>query len=87
LETKVLSKLNEPIRYSSALDAKLWDLIRSVKAHGFEGLVAKRKSSRYELGLRTGEWVKMRVNAGQELLIGGYTPSPKNFDALVIGYY
>jgi ATP-dependent DNA ligase len=31
--------------------------------------------------------MKMRVNAGQELVIGGYTPSPKNFDALVIGYY
>jgi bifunctional non-homologous end joining protein LigD len=29
----------------------------------------------------------MRVNAGQELVIAGYTPSPKNFDALVIGYY
>ena len=24
---------------------------------------------------------------GQELVIAGYTPSPKNFDALVIGYY
>jgi bifunctional non-homologous end joining protein LigD len=29
----------------------------------------------------------MRVNAGQELVIAGYTPSPKNFDALVVGYY
>jgi bifunctional non-homologous end joining protein LigD len=29
----------------------------------------------------------MRVNQGQELVIGGYTPSLKNFDALVIGYY
>jgi bifunctional non-homologous end joining protein LigD len=29
----------------------------------------------------------MRVNLGQEFVIGGYTPSPKNFDALVIGYY
>jgi ATP-dependent DNA ligase len=29
----------------------------------------------------------MRVNQGQELVIGGYTPSPKNFDALVVGYY
>jgi hypothetical protein len=27
----------------------------------------------------------MRVNQGQELVIGGYTPSPKNFDALEIG--
>jgi hypothetical protein len=31
--------------------------------------------------------MKMRVNQGQEFVIGGYTPSPKNFDALVIGYY
>jgi ATP-dependent DNA ligase len=29
----------------------------------------------------------MRVNQGQEFAIAGYTPSPKNFDALVIGYY
>ena len=29
----------------------------------------------------------MRVNQGQELVIGGYTPTPKNFDALVLGYY
>ena len=41
LETKVLPKLDEPIRYSAALDASLPDLIRSVKAHGFEGLVGK----------------------------------------------
>jgi bifunctional non-homologous end joining protein LigD len=29
----------------------------------------------------------MRVNQGQEFVIGGYTPAPRNFDALVIGYY
>jgi bifunctional non-homologous end joining protein LigD len=29
----------------------------------------------------------MRVNQGQEFVIAGYTPSAKNFDALVIGYY
>jgi bifunctional non-homologous end joining protein LigD len=29
----------------------------------------------------------MRINQGQEFVIGGYTPSPKNFDALIFGYY
>ena len=29
----------------------------------------------------------MRVNRGQEFVIGGYTPSLKNFDALIFGYY
>jgi ATP-dependent DNA ligase len=87
LEKKVLPKLAEPIRYSPELKASLQDLIESVKAQGFEGLVAKRRDSKYEPGLRTGAWQKMRVNQGQELVIGGYTPSAKNFDALVIGYY
>jgi bifunctional non-homologous end joining protein LigD len=29
----------------------------------------------------------MRINQGQEFVIGGYTRSPKNFDALIFGYY
>ena len=87
LEKRILPKLAEPIRYSPELEADLPSLIKAVKDQGFEGLVAKRRSSRYEPGQRSGAWMKMRVNQGQELVIGGYTPSPKNFDALIIGYY
>jgi bifunctional non-homologous end joining protein LigD len=87
LEDRVLPKLDEPIRYSPELQANLKTLIQSVKARGFEGLVAKRRDTKYEPGLRTGAWEKMRVNQGQELAIGGYAPSLRNFDALVIGYY
>ena len=87
LEEHVLPNLAEPIRYSPVLEAKLEDLIRSVKAQGLEGLVAKRGNSKYEPGQRSGAWQKMRVNQGREFVIAGYTPSPKNFDALVIGYY
>ena len=87
LRTKVLSKLEEPIRYSATLDATLPDLIRSVREQGLEGLVAKRCNSIYEAGQRSGAWRKMRINRGQEFVIGGYTPSPKNFDALIFGYY
>jgi bifunctional non-homologous end joining protein LigD len=56
LEKKVLPKLAEPIRSSPALKASLADLIRSVKQQGFEGLVAKRRDSKYQPGLRTGAW-------------------------------
>jgi bifunctional non-homologous end joining protein LigD len=87
LEKKVLPKLGEPVRYAAPLDAELPVLIQSVKAHGFEGLVAKRCTSVYESGLRTGEWMKMRVNRGQEFVIGGYTRGTKTFDALIFGYY
>jgi DNA ligase D-like protein (predicted ligase) len=87
IEKYVLAKLADPIRYSPILDGSLKDLVHSVKAQGLEGLVAKRRDSKYEPGLRSGAWQKMRVNAGQELVIAGYTPSAKNFDALVIGNY
>ena len=29
----------------------------------------------------------MRINRGQEFVIAGYTPSDRNFDALIFGYY
>lgn len=87
LVQKIVPALDEPVRYAGALEASLRDLIHSVKAHGFEGLVAKRRTSRYEPGLRSGAWMKMRVNRGQEFVIGGYTIGTKAFDALIFGYY
>ena len=87
LEQKVLPTLAEPVRYASSLDAALPVLVQSVKQQGFEGLVAKRRTSVYEPGLRTGAWMKMRVNRRQEFVIGGYTRGTRTFDALIIGYY
>jgi DNA ligase D-like protein (predicted ligase) len=87
LEQEVLPKLAEPVRYAPGLDAPLPVLIESVKAQGLEGLVAKRLDGPYEPGLRSGQWQKMRVNRGQEFVIGGYTHGTKTFDALIFGVY
>ena len=87
LEKEIVPKLREPLRYMRPVEGKMEDLIQSVKAHGLEGLVAKRRDSVYEPGLRSGAWQKMRVNQGQEFVIGGYSPVRKSFDALVFGYY
>jgi ATP-dependent DNA ligase len=87
LEAKVLLRLDEPVRYSPELKAELPDLIASARAQRMEGLIAKLRDSPYEPDLRSGTWQKMRLNQGQEFVIGGYTSSAKNFDALVIGYY
>jgi bifunctional non-homologous end joining protein LigD len=62
LRERVLAKRDEPILELPELEASLPELIRSVKAHGLEGLVAKRRDSRYEPGQRSGAWQKMRVN-------------------------
>jgi ATP-dependent DNA ligase len=86
LKQKVLPKLNEPVRFAGTLDAQLADLIESVRAQGFEGLVAKRLDSKYEPGQRSGAWQKRRVNRSQEFVIGGYTLG-NPFDALIFGYF
>jgi len=84
---EILPRLKDPIRDSPRLEASLPDLIQSVKTQGFEGLVAKNLNSKYEPGLRTGAWKKMRVNKGQEFVIGGFTVGGNSFDALIFGYY
>jgi ATP-dependent DNA ligase len=57
-------------------------LIESVKAQGLEGLVTKRLDRRYEPGLRSGAWQKMRQpRAG--FIIGGYTIGSRTFDTLI----
>src|SRR5579871_2484701 len=87
LQREIMPKLRDPVRESAILDACLPDLITAVKAQGLEGLVAKRRDSRYEPGQRSGAWAKMRVNQAQEFVIGGYTVGGRTFESLVFGYY
>lgn len=62
-------------------------MLELVKTHGLEGVIAKRLSSFYEQGRRSGAWVKMRIELAQEFVIGGYTPGTHGFDAVLPGFY
>jgi DNA ligase D-like protein (predicted ligase) len=86
LRTKAMPKL-PAIRFSESFAANAEKMISAVRSQGLEGIVAKRRDSLYEAGRRNSAWVKMRIGGGQEFVIGGYTPSPKNFDALLVGYF
>jgi len=87
LQQKIVPKLKAPVQYSPELEATLRDLVHSVRTLGLEGVVAKRRDSRYEPGLRSGAWMKMRVNRSQEFVIAGYTVGTTSFDAVIIGHY
>lgn len=87
LREQVLTKLQEPVRESPTLSATLSQVIDAVRAQRLEGIVAKKLSSSYESGQRSGSWQKMRINQGQEFVIAGYTVAPKHFDALIFGHY
>jgi DNA ligase D-like protein (predicted ligase) len=70
----------------SAVGTSAGQMLTFVKAHGLEGIVAKRADSIYEPGKRSGLWSKYRINLGQEFVVGGYTPGDP-FDALIVGFY
>ena len=58
-------------------------------AEGWEGVIAKRRDSVYE-HRRSPYWLKMKCEASQELVVGGFT-EPKGsrvgLGALLVGYY
>ena len=50
-------------------------------------MVAKRRSSRYEAGRRSGAWLKVKFSRRQEFVVGGYKPANAGFDSVLVGYY
>ena len=56
---------------------------------GWEGVIAKRRDSPYE-HRRSKQWLKMKCEASQELVVGGFTdPQGKRvgLGALLVGYF
>jgi bifunctional non-homologous end joining protein LigD len=75
------------IRISDSFEVSSAEMLQSIRALKLEGIVGKRKESRYESGKRSGAWIKYRVNLGQELVIGGYVPGSHGLDSIIVGYY
>jgi bifunctional non-homologous end joining protein LigD len=49
------------------------ELYAAALASGFEGVVGKRKQSRYEPGRRSASWLKVKSTRSAEFVVGGYT--------------
>jgi bifunctional non-homologous end joining protein LigD len=59
-------------------------------ANGFEGVVGKRKESRYESGRRSTSWLKVKPTNSADFVIGGYTRgkgSRAPLGAILVGYW
>jgi bifunctional non-homologous end joining protein LigD len=72
---------------STELPGTVQQVVQAVQGLGLEGVIAKRRSSRYTPGDRNTAWVKLKLDRQQELVIGGYRPGPNGLDALLVGYY
>jgi bifunctional non-homologous end joining protein LigD len=86
--TKSILRFESPrVRIADHFTVPATDMLSAIQGQGLEGVVAKSKDSRYEIGKRSGSWAKYRLNSGQELVIGGYIPGAHGVDVIVVGYY
>ena len=49
------------------------DLFRLAKEKGLEGIIAKRKTSIYQPGKRSADWLKIKARPQHEFVVGGFT--------------
>jgi bifunctional non-homologous end joining protein LigD len=85
----LLKKPPGALRYSASFTKDIPELLDRARTLGLEGLIGKRAGSRYEVGRRSGAWIKIKLHQEQEFVIGGYTEpegSRKYFDALLVGF-
>ena len=78
------------IRLSENFEVSGTAFFETAKEMGLEGIIAKKADSVYAQGARSKEWLKIKANKRQEMVIGGYTKidgSPKSFSSLLLGIY
>jgi len=86
----LLDRRNRTVRLSDAFDDGE-ALFAAAAAQGLEGVVSKKVDSRYAPGRRSREWLKIKAQGRQELVIAGYTKGQgrraDGFGSLVLGVH
>ncbi|MFI5238740.1 MAG: non-homologous end-joining DNA ligase [Gemmatimonadales bacterium] len=65
-------------------------MLRRARAHGWEGIIAKRSDALYRPGIRSDAWLKLKIDFEQEFVVGGFTAPRKSREglgALLLGYF
>ncbi|SDE29003.1 DNA ligase D [Paraburkholderia lycopersici] len=89
LSALLAGKPQDALRFSEAFEGEPQALLEAACEANLEGLVAKRRDSRYT-STRSAAWLKLRCARRQEFVIGGYTEPQgrrEGFGALLIGVY
>ncbi|MGH2893460.1 MAG: non-homologous end-joining DNA ligase [Solirubrobacteraceae bacterium] len=80
---------HDPLRWTSHRNREGEGMFSEACRKGWEGVIGKRADSPYR-ATRSRDWLKLKCEAGQELVIGGFTApqgSRTDFGALLLGYF
>ena len=78
------------IRIGFSVEAKGTEFFSAARQMGLEGIIAKRSESTYIPDSRSKDWLKIKVQQRQEVIVAGYTKndgSAKAFSSLLLGVY
>ena len=87
---KLLSKAvkeNDRLSISRYIETNGIELFALTKERGLEGIVAKRKDSRYACGKRTKDWIKCKNLLDDDFIVCGYIVKEKGIISLVLAQY
>lgn len=81
---------NEIIQFSDHIVNNGKDFFQAANDLGLEGIVAKKIDSIYREGVRSSEWLKIKINQTDDAIICGFTEpkgARKKFGSLILGKY
>jgi bifunctional non-homologous end joining protein LigD len=87
---KLLLNVSPQLLFSGNLPGTPREIWKTIRERHLEGIVAKRRDSRYEPGRRSGQWVKIKAVHQQDFVIGGFTQPQggrSHFGALLVGVH
>ena len=78
---------NERIAISRYIEARGIDFYKLAEQNELEGIVAKRKDSRYYFDKRTKNWIKIKNLQDDDFVVCGYILKDKGVISIVLGQY
>ncbi len=69
----LLASAPDLVQLAEEVEGPIRKAMERARAAGWEGVVAKQRGSSYQ-GRRSRDWLKVKVGAGQELAVVGFTP-------------
>ena len=89
LQAIVTNNVQDCLRLSETFDGAMSEILSAACALGLEGIIGKRRESRYE-SQRSPNWVKIKCGERQEFVVGGFTDpqgSRAAFGSLLLGVH
>lgn len=90
LEKRIGRHVSDRIQITPSTLERGDKVLAEARKQGWEGIIAKKIGSRYQPGVRSRDWLKLKIEFRQEFVVGGFTDprnSRQHIGALLLGYF